>query len=105
MELEFWRGGNVSPDELEVFPLSDPEVVDVMQFASFSVMRADLQVWVASMSDVAGCVNLSRPVRAEPGLTIADADAPELMLMEYLREAGWVPGDRHGPHSLHDDPG
>ena len=54
-----------------------------MQFASFNALRAELRMWEATMSDVGGCVNLSRSSRAQPRMAITDADAPELMLLEY----------------------
>ncbi len=83
---------------------SHSQVMDVMQWNSSDVLRAELKLWTAQMSDVAGCVNLSGAAQAKPKFAITDAGAPELLLLEYLRDRGWAPGRRTRPHLLHRDP-
>ena len=83
--------------KMDVFPMCDPYTVDLQLWGNFNDLRENWQVWDATVSDAAGCIEISNPRRPQPLIPLMAPHAPELMVLEAAEEAGWIVGARTGP--------
>ena len=96
--LQVWSG-SVAGGKMDVFPMCDPYTVDLQLWGNFNDLRENWQVWDATVSDAAGCIEISNPRRPQPLIPLMAPHAPELMVLEAAEEAGWIVGARTGPHT------
>ena len=85
-------------DSLEVHLGHTASVSDLLKLAPFTALRVQLSQWKAQVSDLEGCIALTDRAAVECALAPTDEGCPELLVLEAVKAAGWVPGKRTCPH-------
>lgn len=94
--LEVWRSICEEPDQLgsfaETFITEDPVDIDALSLCSADPASRGLWLeWEPGISDVEGCVNLSKPTPIAPTAHLSSSDIPVLCLLDALESDGWAP--------------
>ena len=92
--FETWSGfaeeGTLEPQEADCYVCQDPKLLDVLSVVGVSEhTRGYIQVWQSRESEIDGCINLHDPQPLCPRMTLGDAAAPALALMDALEQAGY----------------
>ena len=87
-------------EPLVVFNDGYPEIVDLLDMASWRALRHGLRKWQVGPAQLLGCVALSAPSLASGPSDWRDAGTSALRLLEELAVAGWT----RGPAPLHHTP-
>jgi hypothetical protein len=80
-----------SPELVTAFFDSDPVFTSALNIAPYHLMRTRLLQWSGTVSDTRGCHDLSAPRSTVPTLALTDDGVPTCMVIEHLRELGFVP--------------
>lgn len=102
--LERWGGSAESahtvPSSLETYVVEEPHHVDILAMTgSKPDKRCEILRWSPVLSDVVGCVSLADPRPLEPVYRADLADAPALVLLDKLEEAGFSKVARKTVHA------
>ena len=77
--------------ELDVFVVEEPYLVDVLAITGVNGdLRHKMKVWTVGLSDVSGCVNLSRPQPLTPRCSPLADSMPVLALVDLLAIEGYT---------------
>ena len=96
--LEVWspafRDGvivNAIPNQIDAFAFEDPKRIDMLAMTGTSPLVVDhLHRWTPEVSDVEGCITLTKPEKARPQSDPMSHRAPVLVVMLELKSQGWV---------------
>lgn len=103
---DIWRqsgqalGGEL-PGTLTVCPQLAPVPMVVWSLCeTFGIFRDSLKQWSPKVSDTEGCWDLHDPTGVFDGYDTTSDDCPVILMLEELRNRGWVPRDGLVKHTL-----
>ena len=84
-ELEIWRADQITHESLsiDVFTGPPPYYVDMLGLVGTDVQgRLNMHYWTSGLSDLDGCIELTRREVVRPTVSLADSSCPVLCLVE-----------------------